>query len=70
MTRRADSERIHQARRAATVERLVGEAQPRDLVEALIARWEALAAAEGRPRDRDYWEAFEGWRATRPARGA
>jgi hypothetical protein len=61
MSRRADPERIFQARMAATVERLVGEGLLRDRVEALVARWEVVA--ERRPHDRAYWEAFEEWRA-------
>jgi hypothetical protein len=63
MSRRADPERIHGARRAATIERLVGEGEPRGRAEALVVRWEAAGAAEGRPHDRAYWEAFEAWRA-------
>jgi hypothetical protein len=70
MSRRADPELIHVARRAATVQRLVGEGQLRDRVEALVARWEAIAAAEGRPHDRAFWEAFEAWRTSRPSPGA
>jgi hypothetical protein len=68
MSRRADPERIHQARRAATVERLVGEGELRDRVEALVARWEA--EADGRPHDRAYWEAFAAWLASGQAEGA
>ena len=65
MSSRADLERIHAARRAATVERLVREGRPRDRVETLVARWEAMAAADGRPHDRAFWEAFEAWRTSR-----
>jgi hypothetical protein len=69
MSRRADPERIHEARRAATVERLVGEGEIRSRAEGLVARWEAMAATEGRPHDRAYWEAFEAWRTSRPSPG-
>ena len=62
MSRRADPERIHAARRAATLQRLTNEGELPDLAEAIVARWEAVADAEGRPHDRDYWEAFEAWR--------
>jgi hypothetical protein len=62
MSRRSTPERIHVARRAATVERLVSEGQARNQVEALVAQWELLAA--DRPHDRAYWEAFEAWLAT------
>jgi hypothetical protein len=66
MSRRADAERIHAARRAATLARLIGDGRLPERVEALIARWEAMAAAEDRPHDGAYWEAFEAWRQQQP----
>jgi hypothetical protein len=64
MSRRADPELIHEARRAATVERLVREGKPRERVEALVVQWEAMAASKGLALDRRYWEAFDVWLAS------
>jgi hypothetical protein len=61
MSRRADPERIHAARRAANVRRLEGEGMSAERAEAWIARWEAEAAAEGRQRDAAYWQAGWAW---------
>jgi hypothetical protein len=62
MSRRPDPARIHEARRAATARRLEMSGMSAERAESLVARWEALATAEGRPRDRAYWEAFDAWR--------
>jgi len=59
MSRRSTPERLHQARRAAIVERLVGEGVLRERAEALVASWEAKADADGLERDGAYWGA--GW---------
>ena len=65
MSRRADPERIHAAHRAATLQRLIGEGEMPDRAEAWIARWEPVAAAEGRPPDGAYWDAARYWIAAR-----
>ncbi|GAC1673861.1 MAG: hypothetical protein NVS9B8_16480 [Candidatus Limnocylindrales bacterium] len=65
MSRQADPERIHAARRAAALARLIGEAELPERAEARIVAWERAAAAEGRAHDRAYWEAFERWRTGR-----
>jgi hypothetical protein len=62
MARRPDPTRIDETRRAATVRRLEMSGMSTDRAESWVARWEALAATEGRPRDADYWKAFEAWR--------
>jgi len=59
MSRRSTPERLHQARRAATVARLIGERQPPERAERLVASWEAKADAEGLEHDGRFWEA--GW---------
>lgn len=56
-----DAHRLHHARRAATIERRVGEGEPRDRAETLVDRWEAVAG--DRPRDHTFWDAFDRWRA-------
>ena len=71
MSRRSTPERLHHARRAATIERLVGEGELRERAESLVATWEARADAEGLERDGRYWDA--GWRwmtSQRPRRSA
>ena len=60
MSRRSTPERLHHARRAAIVERLVGDGELRERAEALVASWEARADADGLQRDGAYWDA--GWR--------
>jgi hypothetical protein len=60
MSRRSTPERLHQARRSATVQRLIGEGETSDHAEALVAAWEARADGEGLERDGRYWDA--GWR--------
>jgi hypothetical protein len=60
MSRRSTPERLHNARRAANIERLVGEGELRERAEALVASWETKADAEGLERDGAYWDA--GWR--------
>jgi hypothetical protein len=65
MASRPDSERIHAARRAANVRRLEGEGMSAARAEAWIARWEDVAAAEGRLHDQAYWQAARDWIAER-----
>lgn len=63
MSRRPDPARIHVARREATIARLISAGELPDRAAALIARYEAQAAADGRDLDRGYWEGFDAWRA-------
>ena len=58
--RRADPERIFQARRDAIRNRLIGTGLEEARADAWIAAWEAQAALDGLPRDGVYWET--GWR--------
>jgi hypothetical protein len=67
VSRRADPERIQAARRAATVERLVGEGELRTRAETLVAAWEAQAGQGGLERGSAYWDA--GWAWIAPQRG-
>ena len=59
MSRRSTPERLHLARRAANVQRLMGEGELPERAEELVAAWEAKADAEGRARDGRYWD--QGW---------
>ena len=59
MSRRSTPERLHEARRAATIERLVGDGELRERAERLVALWEAQADVDGVERDSRNWEA--GW---------
>jgi hypothetical protein len=63
MTRRADPERIHQAKRAGTLASLVDQYRvPRVKAEAIIAAWEVEAEARGLARtDNDYWSVGQAW---------
>jgi len=71
MTRRADPERIYQARRAAARNTLAGTGMPIETAERWCAAWEAEAASRWLARDRDYWDLGWDWieaerAATRP----
>ena len=61
MTRRADPERIYQAGRAATRNRLIGDGLLEVTANDWIARWEAHATEIGLVRDGRYWEAGWNW---------
>ena len=74
MARRADPERIHQAKVAGTLASLVDQHRiPRAKAEALIAAWEAEADRRGLQRTAsDYWPIGQAWmldlrRTTPPA---
>lgn len=55
-------ERIHQARRAAIRNRLLGgSGMDPDIAERWCNAWEAEAALQGLARDRAYWEAGQLW---------
>lgn len=55
MTRRSTPERIDEARRAATLNRLIAERVTPETADAWIAAWEAKAAADGLERGSAYW---------------
>ena len=61
MARRADPERIHEARRAAIRNRLIGSGKDPDLAERWCDAWEAEAALQGIARSSDYWDAGKLW---------
>lgn len=63
MSRRSTPERLSDARRAATLERLVSAGMLRDRAEGALAAWEVRTAQDGRPRDAAYWEAA--WKEVR-----
>jgi hypothetical protein len=66
MSRRSTPERIDAARRAATLRRLETSAgMSAERAGEWVARWEAQAATEGRPRDGANWDA--GYRWIRPS---
>ena len=57
MPRRADPEQIFQARKAATLERLVSDGVPRAMAEAWITSWEGgIADIHDLRRDPRFWE--------------
>jgi hypothetical protein len=71
MARRADPERIHQARRAATRNGLTDYGMSVEDAERWCDAWEIEAASRGLPRNADYWTLGEAWiaeerRARRP----
>jgi hypothetical protein len=61
MSRRSTPERIDEARRAATRNRLIGDGEVPERAEVWIARWEAIADTDGRPRDGAYWDDGYRW---------
>jgi hypothetical protein len=65
MSRRSTPERLSDARRAATLARLVSAGELPDRAEARIAAWEAWTAHDGRPRDGAYWDAAWRWITSR-----
>jgi len=61
MSRRSTPERLREARREATRQRLIGEGETPDQAERLIAQWELQAARDGLERDGRYWDAGWAW---------
>jgi hypothetical protein len=61
VSRRADPERIYQARRDAIRNRLISGGKDPDVAERWCDAWEAEAVLQGVARDRDYWDAGELW---------
>ena len=70
MSCRSTPERLHAARRAATLARLIGDGELPDRAETALAGWERKATIDGRERDGNYWEAaYHHIREASPARG-
>lgn len=67
MPRRADPQRIHEARRAAVRNNLVGSGMSLETAERFCDAWELEATGRGLPRDREYWEVGEAWIAAERA---
>jgi hypothetical protein len=65
MARRSTPERLHAARRAATVARLIGEGELPCRANELADLWVARAEAEGFERDGRFWDAGWQWIAAR-----
>jgi hypothetical protein len=61
LTRRADAERIHQARRIAVRNRLTDYGMPLDEAERWCNGWEAEAERLELPRDGDFWTVGDAW---------
>lgn len=61
MSRRSTPARLNDARRAATVARLIGEGQLQARAESKVAAWEARNASDDRPRDGAYWDDGYRW---------
>jgi hypothetical protein len=61
MSRRSTPERIDEARRAGTRNRLIGDGATETTADVWIAAWEAQAAQDGLERGRTYWEAGWAW---------
>ena len=62
MAKRANPERIHEAKRAATIERIVSSGIGGGDAESWVAAWEREAQALGLLRtDWNYWEAGVTW---------
>ena len=61
MTRRSTPERLHAARRAATVQRLSARASQRLKAERLVAESELPVDRDGLSRDGRYWDAGWAW---------
>jgi len=67
MTRRADPQRIHEARRAAVRNNLMGSGMSHEMADRWCDAWELEATGRGLPRDGGYWQAGEGWIASERA---
>jgi hypothetical protein len=61
MSRRADPERIDEARRAATRNRLIGERVSPETADAWTAAWAEQAARDGVQPGSGYWTAGWDW---------
>lgn len=70
MSHRSTPERLDEARRAATRQRLIGQGATEATADAWIAAWDAQAARGALPRDRRYWERGQEWIAAERQRRA
>lgn len=61
MARRADPQRIHEARLAATRQRLIGTGASEVTAEAWLVAWAVEAERLGLERGAAYWEAAWDW---------
>jgi hypothetical protein len=69
MARRADPQRIHEARRAAVRANLIGSGMAPETADRWLDAWELEATGRGLSRDEwGYWQAGEAWIA--PERAA
>jgi len=68
MSRRSTPERIDEARRAATRNRLMGEGVTPATADAWLAAWAEQAARDGLERDGAYWTAGWDWIADQRTR--
>lgn len=66
MSRRSTPARLDEARRSATLARLISAGMLPDRAAGALAAYEVRTAQEGRPRDGAYWEAA--WKEIRPRR--
>ena len=67
MSRRADPERIFQARRDAIRNTLTGSGMPLEIAERWCDAWELEAAGRGLAKDADYWQDGQEWIAAERA---
>ena len=67
MARRADPERIFQARRDAIRNTLTGSGMSLETAERWCDAWELEAAGRGLPRDGSYWQVGSEWIAAERA---
>jgi hypothetical protein len=61
MSRRADPERIYEARRTANRNRLIRECVTESTADAWIAAWEDEAARRGLKRGQAFWQVGWAW---------
>jgi hypothetical protein len=61
VTRRADPERVHQARRDAIRDYLIGSGKDRAVAERWCDAWTAEAALRSLKPGADYWDAGKLW---------
>ena len=67
VARRADPERIHQARRAAIRNTLTGSGMGLEVAERWCDAWVLEATGRGLPKDGDYWRVGAAWIAAERA---
>jgi hypothetical protein len=67
VSRRANPEAIHVARRMAVRSRLTGEGMAVELAERWCDAWEAEASRQGFARNADYWQSGAAWIAEQRA---